>query len=83
MKGSVVVTTVLLAGALALAAPGETQRADGRTNVADGGQLKPLLTVEESRIDLGEIKAGTVAVGTFVFHNAGDIDVKIIRAKPS
>jgi len=43
----------------------------------------PALTVEEARIDLGEIKSGSDAVGTFIFHNSGDEDVKIIRAKPS
>jgi hypothetical protein len=39
--------------------------------------------VENPRIDLGEIKAGTEAVATFVFHNDGPEDVKIIKAKPS
>jgi hypothetical protein len=43
----------------------------------------PALTVEQPRIDLGEIKAGTDAVATFIFHNAGPIDVRITRAKPS
>ena len=44
---------------------------------------EPVLTVEQPRIDLGEIKAGSDAVATFVFHNSGPNDVKIIRAKPS
>ena len=39
--------------------------------------------VEESRIDLGEIKAGTEAVATFTFRNTGAEDVRIIKAKPS
>jgi hypothetical protein len=40
-------------------------------------------TVEEPRIDLGEIRSGTDAVATFTFHNDGDQDVRILRAKPS
>ena len=39
--------------------------------------------VEQSRIDLGEIKSGTDAAATFTFHNEGTEDVKIIKAKPS
>jgi len=39
--------------------------------------------VENPRIDVGEIKAGSDAVATFVFHNEGPTDVKIIKAKPS
>ena len=46
-------------------------------------EATPALTVEESRIDLGEIKSGSEAVATFVFHNSGEENVKIIRAKPS
>jgi hypothetical protein len=46
--------------------------------VADEG-----LRVENPRLDLGEVKAGTTAVATFVFHNDGEKDVNIIRAKPS
>ena len=40
-------------------------------------------TVDESRIELGEIKAGTEALAVFTFHNAGEEDVTIIKAKPS
>ena len=50
---------------------------------AEAQSAEPTLTVEEARIDLGEIKAGTDAVATYVFHNSGPADVKIIRAKPS
>lgn len=39
--------------------------------------------VENPRIDLGEVRSGTPAVATFVFHNDGPKDVNIIRAKPS
>ncbi len=39
--------------------------------------------VEEANLKLGKITAGKDAVGTFVFHNGTDHDVKIIRAKPS
>jgi len=51
-----------------------------RTDVQAAG---PELSVENTRIDLGEIKAGNDAVATFVFHNSGSSDVKIIKAKPS
>jgi hypothetical protein len=43
----------------------------------------PTFTVENPRINVGEIKAGSDAVATFVFHNEGPADVKIIKAKPS
>jgi len=39
--------------------------------------------VEQARLNLGDIRAGTEAVATFVFHNDGQEDVKILRAKPS
>lgn len=39
--------------------------------------------VDESRIDLGEIRAGTDAVATFTFRNTGEKDVRIIKAKPT
>jgi len=39
--------------------------------------------VEEPNLKLGKIMAGKDAVGTFIFHNETDKDVKIIRAKPS
>lgn len=41
------------------------------------------LTVEQHTVDLGEVKAGTVAEGVFRFHNPTDRDVKILSAKPS
>jgi hypothetical protein len=39
--------------------------------------------VEDMSLDLGTVVAGETATGTFVFHNDGPEDVKIIRAKPS
>ena len=39
--------------------------------------------VEETTLDVGDIRAGEQVVGTFVFHNDGEKDVNIIRAKPS
>ena len=49
-----------------------------------GAQTVPVtFSVEEARIDLGEVKAGTEAVATFTFVNQGTEDVKIIKAKPS
>lgn len=43
----------------------------------------PILEVENATIDAGEVRPGEVAEGTFVFHNTGDRDVKILRAAPS
>lgn len=68
------VIVMIVALSLVLLVGGDT--ADAQT----GG---PALTVENPRIDLGLIKAGATATGTFVFHNSGDKDVKIIKAKPS
>jgi len=82
MTGGEMVRTVLLVGVLASAAP---MCVHGGEQDGSGGvpQVGPLLTVEEPTIDLGEIKAGSDAVATFVFHNKGDVDVRILRAKPS
>jgi hypothetical protein len=44
---------------------------------------KASFRVETTNLELGKIKAGEVAVATFVFHNDGKEPVKIIRAKPS
>jgi hypothetical protein len=44
---------------------------------------KPSFRVEAESVDVGDVRAGTDAVATFVFHNDGDKDVKIIKAKPS
>lgn len=41
------------------------------------------LRVDETQLDLGKVKAGTDAVATFVLHNDGDQEVRILRAKPS
>ena len=39
--------------------------------------------VEQETVDLGDIVAGSEAVAVFRFHNTGDADVHIVRAKPS
>jgi hypothetical protein len=41
------------------------------------------LRVENDRLDLGRIIAGSTATATFVLHNDGDRDIKILRAAPS
>ncbi len=43
----------------------------------------PVLTVEQEKIDLGTVKAGTDAVATFTLHNKGAVEVKVLSAKPS
>ena len=40
-------------------------------------------TVEQERLELGDVRAGDTAEAVFRFHNAGDADVRILRAKPS
>jgi hypothetical protein len=50
---------------------------------ADEAAPTPVLRVEQETIDLGDVTAGSEAVAVFRFHNAGDADVHIIRAKPS
>jgi hypothetical protein len=67
-----VLTLLVLAAAMAV----PFDRVEAQT----GG---PTFTVENPRIDIGEVKAGSDAVGTFIFHNEGTEDVKIIKAKPS
>lgn len=49
----------------------------------DAATPTPTFAVEQQAIDLGEITAGEDAVAVFRFHNSGDTDVRIIRAKPS
>ena len=49
----------------------------------DAQSAGPTFSVENSRIDIGEIKSGSDVVATFIFHNEGPSDVKIIKAKPS
>jgi hypothetical protein len=44
---------------------------------------KSTFRVEQVSIDLGTVRAGAEAVGTFLFHNDGKEPVKIIKAKPS
>lgn len=50
---------------------------------ADAQSGPVTFAVEEARIDLGDVKAGTDAVATFTFVNKGTEDVTIIKAKPS
>ena len=39
--------------------------------------------VENDSIDLGRVAAGRDATATFVFHNDGETEVRIIKATPS
>jgi hypothetical protein len=43
----------------------------------------PTFSVEQPRLDLGEVRGGAEVVATFVFHNNGAQDVRIIKAKPT
>ena len=49
--------------------------------VAEDG--KTSLWVENASLDLGTVVAGESVTATFVFHNDGPEDVRLIRAKPS
>ncbi len=55
--------------------------------VADNGAEKAseqkAFTVENSKVDIGVVAAGTDGIAVFVFKNNTDKDVKIIRAKPT
>jgi hypothetical protein len=70
-RTTVVLFTAVLCGAVGSAA------ADDATAESTG------FRVEEAALDVGDVRAGSQVVGTFIFHNDGDQDVKIIRAKPS
>jgi hypothetical protein len=50
---------------------------------ADEAAPAPVFRVEQETIDVGDVTAGSEAVAVFRFHNPGDADVHIIRAKPS
>ena len=43
----------------------------------------PTFWVESTQLDVGTVTAGTIAAATFVFHNDGDREVRILRAAPS
>jgi hypothetical protein len=50
---------------------------------ADEAVPAPAFRVEQETVDLGDVVAGGEAVAVFRFHNTGDADVHIVRAKPS
>lgn len=50
---------------------------------AEGETAAPTFRVEQKAIDLGDVTAGQESRAVFVFHNDGDADVRILRAKPS
>ncbi len=75
MGARAVVAALLIAGWSGVAA---TQEPTPEAKVE-----KPVLRVEQVNLDLGTVRAGQEAVGTFVFHNDGTEPVKIVKAKPS
>ena len=52
-------------------------------DVAATEVAQPTFSVESTQLDVGTVTAGTTAVATFVFHNEGDREVRILRAAPS
>ena len=51
--------------------------------VAANDNVKPSLWVENDSIDLGRVIAGRTASATYVFHNDGPAEVRILRATPT
>ncbi len=80
MKRKLLFTLTLVL--LALTTLSGFARADENAEKQERPQDKSF-RVEEANLKLGKIVAGHDAVGTFIFHNDTDKDVKIIRAKPS
>ena len=52
-------------------------------HVAAAENSESSFRVEQAHVDIGTIVAGTIGSATFVFHNDGPDDVRILRAKPS
>lgn len=52
-------------------------------HVAASENSESSFRVEQANVDIGTIVAGTIGSATFVFHNDGPDDVRILRAKPS
>lgn len=50
---------------------------------ATAATTSPSFRVETGDLEVGPVTAGTTAVATFVFHNDGEGDVRILRAAPS
>lgn len=71
-------TTLLLAGFCGVAAA----QAPAPASAPEAAAVQPSFRVEQSSLDLGTVRAGADAVGTFVFRNDGQAPVKILRAKP-
>ncbi len=42
-----------------------------------------VLRVEQANIDLGRVRPGGEVTATFVLHNEGDREIRILGAKPS
>jgi len=51
--------------------------------VAGDERVKPSLWVENDSIDIGSVIAGRTASATYVFHNDGPTEVRILRAAPT
>ncbi len=77
------VLLLLLAGSPAVA--GSTPPAPPAAKGKLPGQtvLRPKLVVRQPALDIGVVAEGQDAVATFTLENAGDADLKILRAKPS
>ena len=52
-------------------------------NADDAPTATQAFRVDAPQLDVGDVRAGSEAVAIFKFHNDGEKDVRIIRAKPS
>lgn len=50
---------------------------------ATAADVPPTFRVESAALEVGPVTAGNTAAATFVFHNDGDREVRILRAAPS
>jgi hypothetical protein len=73
--------------AFGLAASGPVLAQDAERPARSQGELtetpRPSLEVREPRIDVGFVKQGEPARAVFELFNAGDAELKILKAKPS
>ena len=55
----------------------------GRAQTTPEAPVAPTLRVEQKTVDVGDVVVGREKTAVYVFHNDGEADVHILRAKPS
>ncbi len=76
-------TSIVLTAGLAVGTPPPSPTPRAAVAPVRRERPAPRLVVESTTVDVGEVRPGEEAVGTFVFRNTGDVPVKILRAAPS